>query len=225
MHILLIEDDERLASYVAKGLKEEGHRVSRCADGRDGLLDAASGTHDLIILDRMLPGIEGMAILQTLRTAGITAPILILSALGDVTERVRGLRSGADDYIAKPFAIEELLARVDTLARRPALATETTRLRLADLEIDLLGHTACRAGTRIDLTGREFRLLETLVRSSGQVMTRSMLLERVWDYSFDPQTNIVDQFMSKLRLKVDKGHRVQLIHTVRGTGYVMRVGG
>lgn len=225
MHILLIEDDERLASYVAKGLKEEGHRVSRHADGREGLLDGASGAHDLIILDRMLPGIEGMAILQTLRTAGITAPILILSALGDVTERVRGLRSGADDYVAKPFALEELLARVDTLARRPALATETTRLCLADLEVDLLGHTARRAGVRIDLTRREFRLLETLLGSSGQVMTRSMLLERVWDYSFDPQTNIVDQFMSKLRLKVDRGHAVQLIHTVRGSGYVMRMGG
>lgn len=222
MHVLVIEDDERVASYVAKGLREEGHLVAHCGDGRAGLIQATTEDYDLIVLDRMLPGLDGMVILQTLRGAGNTTPILMLTAIGDVEERVRGLRSGADDYLPKPFAITELTARAAALARRPALPPEPSRLSLADLEIDLLGRSVRRAGKRIDLTPREFRLLEVLLRNANCVVTRSMLLERVWDYSFDPQTNIVDQFMSKLRQKIDRDFAEPLIHTVRGTGYVIR---
>jgi two-component system OmpR family response regulator len=222
MRILLIEDDERLATYVAKGLGEAGHLVTRCADGREGLLVAAGGGHELIILDRMLPVLDGMAVLQTLRTAGNGTPILILTALSDVDERVRGLRNGADDYLPKPFSMAELVARVEALGRRPVLTAENTRLVVADLEVDLLARTVKRAGKRIDLTQREFRVLEILVKNQGQVMTRSMMLERVWDYSFDPQTNIVDQFMNRLRNKIDRDFKPALIHTVRGTGYVIR---
>jgi len=223
MQILLVEDDERVAAYVAKGLREEGHIVSRCGDGRSGLIQATTEDYDLIVLDRMLPGVDGMTILQTLRTIGNTTPILMLTALSDVEERVRGLRSGADDYLSKPFAFSELAARVDALARRPSAATEPSQLSIADLEIDLLGRMVKRAEKRIDLTPREFRLLEVLVRNANRVVTRSMLLEKVWDYSFDPQTNIVDQFMSKLRQKIDREFSSPLIHTVRGTGYVIRV--
>lgn len=222
MHILVIEDDERVASYVAKGLREEGHVVTQCGDGRAGLIQAAAEDYDVIVLDRMLPAVDGMTILKTLRAAGNRTPILMLTALSDVEERVRGLRSGADDYLSKPFAMTELAARVDALTRRPVLSDEPSKLSLADLEIDLLGRTVQRSGKRIDLTPREFRLLEVLVRNANRVVTRSMLLERVWEYSFDPQTNIVDQFMSKLRQKIDREFQKPLIHTVRGTGYVIR---
>lgn len=222
MHILVIEDDERVSAYVSKGLREEGHVVEQSADGRSGLIQATTEDYDLIILDRMLPGVDGMAILQTLRAAGSTVPILMLTALGDIEERVRGLRNGADDYVMKPFALSEVVARVDALARRPALASEPSKLQVADLEMDLLGRSVQRAGKRIELTPREFRLLEVLMRSVDRAITRSMLLERVWDYSFDPQTNIVDQFMSKLRIKIDRDFETPLIHTVRGTGYVIR---
>lgn len=222
MDILLIEDDDRLAAYIVKGLREDGHLVVHCADGRAGLIQSTSDDFDVIVLDRMLPSVDGMTILKTLRALGNATPVLMLTAIGHVEERVAGLRAGADDYLPKPFALTELTARIDALARRPAATVEATRLALADLDVDLLGRTVHRAGKRIDLTAREFRLLEVLLRSADRVMTRSMLLEKVWDYSFDPQTNIVDQFMRKLRQKVDRDFSKPLIHTVRGAGYVIR---
>lgn len=225
MQILLVEDDESVASYAATGLREAGHLVEHCGDGREGLIQATCEVYDVIILDRMLPNVDGIKILVTLRATGDTTPVLILSALGDVDERVKGLRAGSDDYLPKPFAISELVARVEALGRRGPVASEPrTALSVGDLQIDLLGHMVERAGQRIDLTPREFRILEYLARNAGRVVTRSMLLEKVWEYHFDPQTNIIDQHVSKLRQKIDKGHAVSLIHTVRGTGYVMRAG-
>ncbi|MFH5927437.1 winged helix-turn-helix domain-containing protein [Roseomonas xinghualingensis] len=222
MQILLVEDDERVATYVAKGLRESGHLVHHLRDGRNGLLQAMTEDYELIILDRMLPQLDGMAVLKALRAAGNDTPVLILTALGDVDERVLGLESGADDYLSKPFAMTELLARVNVLGRRSRPPAEESHITVADLEINLLSRSVRRAGQRIDLTPREFRLLEVLARSADRVVTRSMLLERVWEYSFDPQTNIVDQFMSKLRQKIDRDFDRPLIHTVRGAGYVLR---
>jgi two-component system OmpR family response regulator len=222
MHVLLIEDDPRVADHVGKGLCEAGHIVESAADGREGLLRAAAESFDVIVLDRMLPQVDGLKILQTIRATGDTTPVLILSALGDVDERIRGLRAGGDDYLPKPFALSELVARVEALGRRGPAIAEATELRSGDLAIDLLGHTVTRAGRRIDLTQREFRILEYLVRNAGRVVTRSMLLEHVWDYNFDPQTNIIDQHVSRLRQKLDRGFDTPLIETVRGTGYVVR---
>lgn len=222
MRLLLVEDDARVGAHVAKGLREAGHLVEHVADGREGLYRVAGETYDVVILDRMLPNVDGLRILQTMRAGGDATPVLILSALGEVDERVKGLTSGADDYLAKPFALSELLARVEALGRRGPVQTEQTRLTLGDLEIDLLGREVRRAGRRLDLTDREFRILDHLVRSAGRVVTRSMLLESVWDYQFDPQTNIVDQHVSRLRQKVDRDFDVPLIHTVRGVGYVAR---
>lgn len=224
MRLLLVEDDERVGDYVAKGLREAGHLVEHVVNGREGLFRAAGDTYDVVILDRMLPSVDGLKILQTMRAAGDTTPVLILSALGEVDERVKGLKAGGDDYLAKPFALSELLARIEALGRRGPIQTETTRLALGDLEVDLLGREVRRGGRRIDLTDREFRILEHLVRSAGRVVTRSMLLEAVWDYQFDPQTNIVDQHVSRLRQKLDRESDAPLIHTVRGVGYVARVG-
>jgi two-component system OmpR family response regulator len=222
MHVLLIEDDPRVADHVTKGLREAGHIVETAADGREGLYRAAAEGFDVIVLDRMLPQVDGLKILQTIRATGDATPVLILSALGDVDERIKGLRAGGDDYLPKPFALSELVARVEVLGRRgPALA-EVSELKTGDLVIDLLGRTVTRAGRRIDLTQREFRILEYLVRSAGRVVTRSMLLEHVWDYAFDPQTNIIDQHVSRLRQKLDRGFDAPLIETVRGTGYVVR---
>jgi two-component system, OmpR family, response regulator len=215
MQILVIEDDARVAEHIGKGLKAAGHLVAIEDDGRTGLLRAASESFDLIVVDRMLPNVDGLTIVQTIRATGDTTPILFLSALGEVDERVTGLRAGADDYLTKPFAMSELLARIDVLGRRgPAI--------VGDLDIDLLGQQVRRQGRAIDLTAREFRILAYLARNEGRVVTRSMLLEHVWDYHFDPQTNIIDQHVSRLRQKVDRGHEMPLIHTVRGTGYVMR---
>jgi two-component system OmpR family response regulator len=222
MHVLLIEDDLRVADHVGKGLREAGHIVETAADGREGLLRAAAESFDVIVLDRMLPQVDGLKILQTIRATGDATPVLILSALGDVDERIRGLRAGGDDYLPKPFALSELVARVEALGRRGPAIAEATELRSGDLAIDLLGRTVTRAGRRIDLTQREFRILEYLVRSAGRVVTRSMLLEHVWDYNFDPQTNIIDQHVSRLRQKLDRGFDTPLIETVRGTGYVVR---
>jgi two-component system, OmpR family, response regulator len=205
MHVLVIEDDVRVAGHVVKGLREAGHLVEHSADGRDGLLRAADERYDVIVLDRMLPSVDGIKILHTLRATGDDTPVLILSALGDVDERVAGLRAGGDDYLAKPFALSELLARVDALGRRGPVAAEPTQLTIGDLEIDLLGQTVRRSGRRIDLTTREFALLRYLAQNAGRVVTRSMLLEHVWDYHFDPQTNIIDQHVSRLRQKVDRG--------------------
>jgi two-component system OmpR family response regulator len=222
MQILLIEDDDRVAQHIERGLREAGHGVSREADGRSGLLRAASDSFALIILDRMLPQVDGLTIVRTLRASGDTTPVLILSALAEVDERVNGLRAGGDDYLTKPFAMSELLARIDVLARRGPATAVTTQLSVGDLTIDLLGHQVQRGNQRIDLTAREFRILEYLARNAGRVVTRSMLLENVWDYHFDPQTNIIDQHVSRLRQKVDRGFEIPLLHTVRGTGYILR---
>lgn len=222
MHILLIEDDARVAEHVRKGLSEAGHIVDHRADGREGLLSAAAERYDVLVVDRMLPNVDGLAIIRTIRASGDHVPVLILSALADVDERVKGLRAGGDDYLTKPFALAELLARVEILGRRGRAAAEPSRIAVADLEIDLLGHHVRRGGQRIDLTNREFRILEYLARNTGRVVTRSMLLENVWDYHFDPQTNIIDQHVSKLRQKIDRDFAAPLLHTVRGTGYVLR---
>ncbi|HVG82585.1 MAG TPA: response regulator transcription factor [Methylomirabilota bacterium] len=223
MRILLIEDDATTASYVERALGECGFLVERVGDGREGLYRASEGGFDLIILDRMLPGLDGLSILAGLRAAGSQTPVLILSALGQVDDRVKGLRAGGDDYLTKPFAFSELLARVEALLRRKsAPAQEVTRLAVADLEMDLLRREVRRAGRPIDLKPREFRLLEFLMRHAGQVVTRTMLLEGVWDYHFDPQTNVIDVHVSRLRQKIDKGFEPPLLHTVRGAGYVIR---
>ncbi|WP_420136331.1 response regulator transcription factor [Sphingomonas sp.] len=222
MHILLIEDDADVAAHVAKGLREAGHLVEPAADGREGLLKAAADRYDVIVLDRMLPKIDGLKILQTIRATGDTTPVMILSALGDIDERIRGLRAGSDDYLPKPFALSELVARVEVLARRAPQIAQTTELHAGDVVIDLLGHSVTRNGRRIELTQREFRILEYLVRNADRVVTRSMLLEHVWDYAFDPQTNIIDQHVSRLRQKLDRDSDWPLIETVRGTGYVVR---
>jgi two-component system OmpR family response regulator len=222
MRILVIEDDEQTASYLRKGLKESGHAVDWSKDGRDGLYMATSEPYDLLIVDRMLPGIDGLSIVKVLRSDGIKTPILILSALGQVDDRVKGLTAGADDYLPKPYAFAELTARVDALLRRGPMPSTETSLRVGDLALDLLGRTATRAGKTIDLKPREFQLLEYLMRHAGQVVTRTMLLEGVWDYHFDPQTNVIDVHMSRLRQKIDKGFATPLLHTVRGAGYTLR---
>jgi len=222
MHILVIEDDEKAASYMVKGLAESGYVVDHANNGRDGLFLATSGNFDALIVDRMLPGLDGISVIQALRAAKITTPILILSALGQVDDRVNGLRAGADDYLTKPFAFSELLARLEALLRRRSEQKAQTHLQVGDLEMDLLARTVKRAGRQIELQPREFRLLEYLMRHAGQVVTRTMLLESVWDYHFDPQTNVIDVHMSRLRQKIDKNFDKPLLHTVRGAGYSLR---
>ena len=222
MRLLLIEDDAEAAEYLARALGESGYEVEVAADGRTGRERALAGGHELIIADRNLPHVDGLTIVQNLRAAGSSVPVLVLSALGSVDDRIEGLRAGGDDYLIKPFAFEELLARVEALLRRGQGASVLTRLKVADLELDLIGRTVTRAGKAIDLTAKEFQLLEYLMRRSGQVVTRSMLLEGVWDLHFDPQTNIIDVHMSRLRAAVDRDFPRPLIHTVRGAGYVLR---
>ncbi|AZV38706.1 DNA-binding response regulator [Komagataeibacter xylinus] len=224
MHILVVEDDPTVRSFVAKGLKEAGHLVEMTDNGKDGLFMAVSEKFDLIILDRMLPGgIDGVRLLETIRAQNNATPVLLLSALADVDDRVQGLKAGGDDYVTKPFAFSELLARVEALGRRGRTETAPqTKLEVADLEIDLLSRTVRRAGQKIDLQPREFRLLEYLARHAGQVVTRTMLLEGVWDYHFDPQTNVIDVHVSRLRQKVDKPFGAPLIHTIRNAGYMLR---
>lgn len=219
MKILLIEDDEETAAYITRGLREHGHVIDHAANGRDGLFLASAGEHDVLIVDRMLPAMDGLGLVRTLRGAGVRTPVLFLTALGGVGDRVRGLDAGGDDYLAKPFAFAELLARVNALARRPPLVEVQTVLRVADLEIDLLKRSVRRGGARIELQPREFQLLEHLMRHAGRVVTRTMLLESVWDFHFDPKTNIVETHISRLRGKLGAP---ELIHTVRGAGYVMR---
>jgi two-component system OmpR family response regulator len=219
MNILVIEDDSETANYLIKGLRESGHAVDHAADGREGLYLAMEGRHDVMVVDRMLPGIDGLSIIRTLRASGSRIPVLILSALGEVDDRVLGLRAGGDDYLVKPFAYSELLARLEALVRRGNAEAAETVLRVADLEMDLLTRTVSRAGQALELQPREFRLLEYLMRHAGQVVTRTMLLESVWDYHFDPQTNVIDVHISRLRGKIDKGFEQSLLRTVRGAGY------
>jgi two-component system, OmpR family, response regulator len=222
MKILVVEDDRETAAYLVKGLSESGYTVDRAEDGREGLYFATSGGYDAIILDRMLPNLDGLALLGALRAANISTPALILSALGSVDDRVRGLRAGGDDYLVKPFAFSELVARLEALLRRGAAAPQTTKLRVADLELDLLTRTVKRRDKSIEVLPREFRLLEYLMRNAGHVVTRTMLLEHVWDYHFDPQTNVIDVHVSRLRQKIDKSFDTPLLHTVRGAGYCLR---
>lgn len=222
MKILVVEDDTETAEYVANGLEEYGHVVDRAADGREGLFLAASGPYDVLIVDRRLPGLDGLALVKTIRGAGTKTPVLFLTTMDGVHDRVAGLDAGADDYLVKPFAFAELVARVGALARRPPLSDQQTVLTVGDLEMDLLKRSVTRAGRRIDLKPREFLLLEYLMRHAGQVVTRTMLLEHVWEFHFDPQTNIVETHVSRLRAKVDRGFAVELIRTVRGAGYSIR---
>jgi len=222
MKILIVEDNERVSRFVVKGLQEAGHTADHAANGRDGLFLAASERYDVIIMDRMLPGnIDGLAIIEALRKAGNRTPILILSALADVDERIKGLRSGGDDYLTKPFAFGELLARLDALSRRGGQDGAQTALEVADLRMDLLSRRVTRGARAIALQPREFKLLEYLMRHAGQVVTRTMLLENVWDYHFDPQTNVVDVHISKLRQKIDSDSDEPLLKTVRNAGYMI----
>jgi two-component system OmpR family response regulator len=223
MRILVIEDDVETAGYLRKGLNESGHVVDHAATGPDGLAMALADSYDALIVDRMLPGLDGLTLIKSLREQQLTTPVLILSALGQVNDRVRGLKAGGDDYLIKPFAFSELLARLEALARRGGADDRVaTKLKVADLEMDLLARIVRRGGRQIDLQPREFRLLEYLMRHAGHVVTRTMLLEGVWDYHFDPQTNVIDVHISRLRGKIDKGFSAPLLHTVRGAGYSLR---
>jgi two-component system OmpR family response regulator len=219
MRILIIEDDREAANYIRKGLKESGHVVDHAADGEEGLEMGRSAEYDILVVDRMLPKLDGLSVIETLRDEGISSPVLILSALGEVDHRVEGLKAGGDDYLVKPYAFAELLARIEALARRRDPETVRTKLVVGDLEMDLLARTVIRGGEEILLQPREFRLLEFLMKHSGQVVTRTMLLEKVWDYHFDPQTNVIDVHISRLRSKIDKPFDDALLHTVRGAGY------
>ena len=223
MRVLVIEDDRDVAGFVVKGLREAGHVAEHVDNGRDGLFLAASEPFDAIILDRMLPGgIDGLRVLETLRGQDNHTPVLFLSAMAQVDDRVRGLKAGGDDYLTKPFAFSELLARVEALARRGRNAGPETKLVVGELEMDLLSRAVRRQGQKIDLQPREFRLLEYLMRHASQVVTRTMLLEGVWDYHFDPQTNVIDVHVSRLRQKIDKPFETPMIHTVRSAGYMLR---
>ena len=222
MHLLLIEDDTEAARFLVKGLRESGYSVDHAADGREGLFRATEGQFDLVVTDRMLPHIDGLAIIELMRRKGLTTPVLVLSALGSVDDRVKGLKAGGDDYLTKPFAFAELLARIEALLRRRSSAPQATRLQVEDLEFDLLARRVTRGGREIELTARELKLLEFLMRRAGQVVTRTMLLEGVWDLHFDPQSNLIDVHISRLRQAIDRGSDHPLIHTVRGSGYVLR---
>jgi two-component system, OmpR family, response regulator len=221
MKVLLIEDDAKTAAYVKRGLGEHGHVVDAAANGRDGLFLAAGEAYDVMIVDRMLPGLDGLGIVKTVRAAGVTTPVLFLTTMGGIEDRVEGLAVG-DDYLVKPFAFAELLARISALTRRPPIAQVPTVLRVADLEMDLIGRKVRRGRQEIDLQPREFRLLEYLMRNAGRVVTRTMLLEHVWEFHFDPKTNIVETHISRLRSKIDRGFDAELLETVRGSGYLLR---
>jgi heavy metal response regulator len=223
MRILLVEDDKDIRGFVAGGLRQAGYAVDEVDDGRDALAIARRGTYDALIVDLMLPGLDGLAVIDTLRREGVRSPVLILSARRSVDDRVRGLHAGGDDYLTKPFAFAELLARVQALLRRASGSASATSLRVADLELDLLKREARRGGTRIDLQPREFALLEYLMRNLGNVVSKTMILEHVWDYHFDPQTNVVDVLVHRLRSKIDRDFEPKLIQTVRGAGYALKV--
>lgn len=222
MRILIVEDDVQAARYLVEGLSQSGHVADHVGDGEQGIEAARDGLHDVLIIDRMLPGIDGLAVVEALRREGIATPVLILSALGDVDDKVDGLRAGGDDYLPKPYAFVELLARVESLARRKTPAETKTRLVVGPLEMDLLSRSVRRARREIVLQPREFGLLEYLMKNAGRVVTRTMLLEKLWDYHFDPQTNVIDVHISRLRAKIDKGFDEPLLHTIRGAGYMLR---
>lgn len=222
MRVLIVEDDEQAASFIAKALRESGHAADVAHDGETGLAMARDEIYDILVVDRMLPRLDGLSIIRTLREEGRDLPVLILSALGDVDDRVKGLKSGGDDYLTKPFAFSELLARVEALSRRVQPEEHKTTYVVGDLVLDRLSHRVTRSGEAITLQPREFRLLEYLMKHAGQVVTRTMLLEGVWDYHFDPQTNVIDVHISRLRAKIDKNFSPPLLHTVRGAGYVIR---
>ncbi|WOF73400.1 response regulator transcription factor [Parvibaculaceae bacterium PLY_AMNH_Bact1] len=225
MRVLVIEDDVEAAAYLVKGLKESGHTVDHAADGDDGLTLAMSAPYDVLVVDRMLPKRDGLSVVSTIREQGNETPVLFLSALGEVDDRIKGLKAGGDDYLTKPYAFAELLARIEVLVRRSNPDQVKTKLQVGDLEIDLLARKVIRAGTEIDLQPREFRLLEYLMKNADRVVTRTMLLENVWEYHFDPQTNVIDVHISRLRSKIDKNFDVPLLHTIRGAGYSLRAAG
>ena len=224
MRVLIIEDDEEAATFIAKAMRESGHAPDVAHDGETGLSMARDEGYDVLVVDRMLPHLDGLTIIRTLRAEGRDVPVLILSALGEVDDRVKGLKSGGDDYLTKPFAFSELLARVEALGRRVQPEEQKTSYVVGDLVLDRLSHRVNRGGEPIQLQPREYRLLEYLMKHAGQVVTRTMLLEGVWDYHFDPQTNVIDVHISRLRSKIDKNYDTPLLHTVRGAGYVMRDG-
>ncbi|MCZ4291452.1 winged helix-turn-helix domain-containing protein [Hoeflea alexandrii] len=221
MRLLLIEDDIKLSDYVSRGFSEAGHLCDVLDNGHDGLFQATRETYDVLIVDRMLPGLDGLSMVKAIRAAGNRTPLIFLTSIGGVDDRVEGLEAGGDDYLVKPFAFSELAARVAALARRPAVQTEQTVLRVHDLELDLIRHRVTRAGQQIELQPKEFALLEVLMRAEGRVLTRTMLLERVWNYHFDPQTSVVETHISRLRSKIDKPFDVPLLQTVRNTGYTL----
>ncbi|WP_298932320.1 response regulator transcription factor [uncultured Ruegeria sp.] len=222
--LLIVEDDEDTREFIAKGFGEEGYVVEAAADGREGLYHATDGGFDAVVLDRMLPGLDGLSLIKSMRAAGLKTPVLMLTAMSAVDERVKGLRSGADDYLVKPFSFQELHARIEALLRRPQEAEETPTLTCKDLEMDLLTRKVTRNGYEITLTPREFQILEFFLRRKNRVVSRTMLLEGVWDYHFDPNTNVVDVHISKLRRQLDEGGDIPLIETVRGAGYMMSDG-
>lgn len=221
MRILLIEDDTTAAAYVSRGLAENGHVCDLLADGIDGLFQATRESYDVLVVDRMLPGLDGLSLVRALRAAGRRTPVLFLTALGGIDDRVEGLEAGGDDYLTKPFAFAELLARINALARRPPVQDVKTLLRVADLELDLMRRHATRSGQAIELLPKEFTLLEVLMRNEGRVVTRTMLLERVWNFHFDPKTSVVETHISRLRTKIDKPFDVALLHTVKNMGYTL----
>lgn len=222
MRILIVEDDEATAAYISKGLIESGHQADVASEGDRGLAMASSSDYDALIVDRMLPNLDGLSLIESLRNNADHTPALVLSALGEVSDRVEGLKMGGDDYLTKPFAFAELLARLEALDRRNTSENKDTTLEVGQLKMDLLGREVKRDDTRIDLQPREFRLLEYLMRHSNQVVTRTMLLENVWDYNFDPQTNVIDVHISRLRSKIDKNFDTPMLNTVRGAGYILR---
>lgn len=223
MRALLIEDDHEVSTYIGKGLKEQGFSVDAALDGKEGLGLASTENYDVMIIDRMLPKLDGLSILKSVRAAGNNTPVIVLSALGEVDDRVKGLKAGGDDYLVKPFAFSELIARIEAMIRRAETSSDATvtELSVGDLKMDLLSRRVTRAGQKVDLQSREFKLLEYLVKHQGQVVTRTMLLENVWNYHFDPQTNVIDVHISRLRSKIDKDFDPPLIRTVRGAGYII----